>query len=79
MSQSFALYTELSVRQILVQQARLFQVPEKDIAVRVEEMVSRFGLAGVIDSMPDTLPLGIRQRLSLAVAMVHHPELDEIG
>jgi ribosome-dependent ATPase len=75
MSQSFSLYTELSVRQNLVLHARLFQVPEKDIAVRVEEMVSRFGLAGVIDSMPDTLPLGIRQRLSLAVAMVHHPEL----
>ena len=46
MSQSFSLYTELSVRQILVQQARLFQVPEKDIAVRVEEMVSRFGQIG---------------------------------
>lgn len=75
MSQSFSLYTELSVRQNLVLHARLFQVPEKDIAARVEEMVSRFGLAGVIDRMPDTLPLGIRQRLSLAVAMVHHPEL----
>lgn len=75
MSQSFSLYTELSVRQNLVLHARLFQVPEKDIATRVEEMVSRFELAGVIDSMPEALPLGIRQRLSLAVAMVHQPDL----
>ena len=38
-------------------------------------MVKRFGLADVLDAMPDDLPLGIRQRMSLAVAMVHEPEL----
>ena len=47
----------------------------KDIPGRVEEMVERFGLVDVIDSLPASLPLGIRQRLSLAVAMVHKPEL----
>ncbi len=75
MSQAFSLYTELSVRQNLVLHARLFQVPEADIPARVDEMVRRFGLGGTIDAMPDNLPLGIRQRLSLAVAMVHQPEL----
>ena len=38
-------------------------------------MVSRFGLGNVLDTLPDQLPLGVRQRLSLAVAMVHAPEL----
>jgi ribosome-dependent ATPase len=75
MSQSFSLYGELSVRQNLVLHARLFQVPEADIPARVDEMLARFGLGGVQDSMPENLPLGIRQRLSLAVAMVHKPEL----
>lgn len=75
MSQAFSLYTELSVRQNLVLHARLFQVAEAQIPARVAEMARRFGLAGVIDAMPDNLPLGIRQRLSLAVAMVHQPEL----
>ncbi|WP_200153653.1 ribosome-associated ATPase/putative transporter RbbA [Chromatium okenii] len=75
MSQAFSLYSELSVRQNLVLHARLFQVPEIDIPARVEEMVQRFGLVAAVDAMPDTLPLGIRQRLSLAVAMVHRPEL----
>jgi ribosome-dependent ATPase len=75
MSQSFSLYGELSVRQNLVLHARLFQVPETDIPARVDEMLARFGLSGVQDSMPENLPLGIRQRLSLAVAMVHKPEL----
>ena len=75
MSQGFSLYSELSVYQNLVLHARLFSVKEADIPARVDEMVRRFGLGEVIDTMPDNLPLGIRQRLSLAVAMVHKPEL----
>jgi ribosome-dependent ATPase len=75
MSQAFSLYTELSVQQNLVLHARLFGIEETAIAPRVAEMVRRFGLDGVLDAMPDSLPLGIRQRLSLAVAMVHQPEL----
>src|SRR5690554_7234989 len=38
-------------------------------------MVQRFDLAGVLDRLPSTIPLGLRQRLSLAVALVHGPEL----
>jgi len=75
MSQSFSLYSELSVQQNLVLHARLFSVPKAEIPARVDEMVQRFGLADVLNAMPDNLPLGIRQRLSLAVAMVHKPEL----
>ncbi len=75
MSQAFSLYGELSVQQNLVLHARLFQVPKEEIPARVAEMVARFGLGDVIDSMPENLPLGIRQRLSLAVAMIHKPEM----
>ena len=75
MSQAFSLYGELTVRQNLVLHAQLFHVPEAAIPARVDEMVQRFGLAEVLDQLPERLPLGIRQRLSLAVAMVHRPEL----
>ncbi|HMN74929.1 MAG TPA: ribosome-associated ATPase/putative transporter RbbA [Burkholderiaceae bacterium] len=75
MSQAFSLYGELTVQQNLVLHARLFHVPEDNIAARVDEMVERFGLAEVRASLPESLPLGMRQRLSLAVAMVHKPEL----
>ncbi|WP_375712103.1 ribosome-associated ATPase/putative transporter RbbA [Azonexus sp.] len=75
MSQAFSLYGELTVRQNLVLHARLFHVPGADIAARVAEMVERFALADALDTLPDNLPLGVRQRLSLAVAMVHKPEL----
>ena len=75
MSQFFSLYTELTVRQNLELHARLFQVPAAEISGRVDEMVERFDLAAVIDSLPGRLPLGHRQRLSLAVAMIHKPEM----
>ncbi|MGB3423315.1 MAG: ribosome-associated ATPase/putative transporter RbbA [Castellaniella sp.] len=75
MSQAFSLYSELTVRQNLVLHARLFHVAPDRIAGRVQAMVARFGLGEVQDALPDSLPLGIRQRLSLAVAMVHEPEL----
>ena len=75
MSQAFSLYGELTVRQNLVLHARLFSVPEEQIPARVQEMAERFALTGAMDSLPESMPLGMRQRLSLAVAMVHRPEL----
>ncbi len=75
MSQFFSLYTELTVRQNLALHARLFQVPAAEVAGRVDEMVERFDLVAEVDSLPGQLPLGLRQRLSLAVAMIHKPEM----
>ena len=75
MSQAFSLYSELTVRQNLDLHARLFQMPASAIPDRIAEMAQRFDLAEVMDALPDALPLGVRQRLSLAVAMVHSPEM----
>ena len=75
MSQAFSLYSELTVRQNLDLHARLFSLPPNAIPSRIEEMACRFDLTDVMDSLPDALPLGIRQRLSLAVAMIHSPEM----
>ncbi len=75
MSQSFSLYTELTVRQNLELHARLFGVAKREIPARVQSAVERFDLAAVIDALPDALPLGHRQRLSLAVALIHRPEM----
>lgn len=75
MSQSFSLYTELTVRQNLILHARLFQVPAAEIPERVRQAAERFDLTTVLDTLPDALPLGQRQRLSLAVALIHQPEL----
>src|SRR5690625_3747298 len=75
MSQSFSLYGELTVHQNLVLHARLFGVPENQIPGRLERIIDRFGLGDVREALSGRLPIGIRQRLSLAVAVVHQPEL----
>ncbi|SOC20605.1 ribosome-dependent ATPase [Rhodobacter sp. JA431] len=75
MSQAFSLYGELTVRQNLVLHARLYGVaPERRLA-RVAEVMAEFDLAEVADKMPESLPLGLRQRLQLAVAMIHEPPI----
>lgn len=75
MSQAFSLYSELSVRQNLELHARLFHLPPADIPTRLTELAERFMLGEVMDALPEALPLGIRQRLSLAVAVLHRPDM----
>ncbi|MBO0736773.1 MAG: ribosome-associated ATPase/putative transporter RbbA, partial [Alphaproteobacteria bacterium] len=75
MSQSFSLYGELTVRQNLDLHAQLYHLPVPEQSRRVAEMLQRFDLQNVADMRPDSLPLGIRQRLQLAVAVLHNPPL----
>ena len=74
MSQAFSLYEELSVRRNLDLHARLYQMGAKGAAA-VEEALQQFDLADVADTAPASLPLGIRQRLQLAAACLHSPEV----
>jgi ribosome-dependent ATPase len=75
MSQAFSLYTELTVRQNLDLHARLFHLPAARVAPRIAELAGEFGLGDYLDDLAEDLPLGIRQRLSLAVAVIHEPEM----
>ena len=74
-SQSFSLYSELTVRQNLVLHARLFALSTDEIDRRVAEMLAEYGLTEVANQRPEDLPLGIRQRLQLAAAVIHRPEM----
>lgn len=75
MSQAFSLYTELTVAQNLTLHARLFHIPRAKAKQRIDELVARFGLKPHLNSRASALPLGLRQRLSLAVAIIHEPEM----
>lgn len=75
MSQSFSLYGELSTRQNLELHARLFDLAKADSAPRIAELIERFDLGAIADQPSGALPLGLRQRLSLAVAVLHRPEV----
>ena len=75
MSQAFSLYGELTVRQNLTLHAQLFHMPTAEIPGRVDELLQTFRLTDHADALPGALPLGVRQRLSLAVAIVHRPDV----
>jgi ribosome-dependent ATPase len=75
MSQSFSLYEELTVRANLDLHAHLYRIPKAEIGARVGEALAHFGLTEAADQRPSILPLGMRQRLQLAAACLHRPEV----
>ena len=75
MSQAFSLYSELTVRQNLELHAQLYHLPAGEIDGRIEDLLQRFDLKAVSDARPESLPLGIKQRLQLAVAVLHRPAM----
>jgi ribosome-dependent ATPase len=75
MTQAFSLYGELSVHQNLALHARLYHLAPERAKTRIEELVERFGLGTHVDALAGALPMGLRQRLSLAVAVLHDPQI----
>jgi ribosome-dependent ATPase len=75
MTQAFSLYGELTVRQNLELHAQLYHLPSDKIGSRIKELLQRYDLEGVANSRPESLPLGIKQRLQLAVAVLHEPAI----
>jgi len=75
MTQAFSLYGELTVRQNFVLDARLYHIPAEKAEKRIAELVEKFGLGPYMDVLAGDLPMGLRQRLSLAVAVLHEPPL----
>ena len=74
MSQAFSLYEELTVRQNLALHARLYRLGARSKAA-IRDALTQFDLADVADVKPAALPLGIRQRLQLAAACLHRPDV----
>ena len=75
MTQAFSLWGELTVRENFVLDARLYQIPPAKAKARIDEMVHKFGLEPHLDALAGDLPMGLRQRLSLAVAVLHEPQI----
>ncbi len=75
MSQAFSLYDELSVRQNLTLHARLYRMEGAKAEQAIRDALQRFDLADHAEMRPSALSLGIRQRLQLAAACLHHPEV----
>jgi ABC-2 type transport system ATP-binding protein len=75
MAQKFSLYGLLSVRQNLDFFAGVYQLSGKEKRRRIEEMIETFDLQRFLKDSPDNLPLGYKQRLALACALIHRPSV----
>ena len=75
MTQAFSLYGELTVRQNLELHAQLYHLPRDKVESRIKELLKRYDLEEVANAKPESLPLGIKQRLQLAVAVLHEPAI----
>ena len=75
MSQSFSLYEELTVRQNLNLHAHLYRMDHAQARHAIDEALDTFELRAHTDQYPNELSLGIRQRLQLAAACLHKPEV----
>ncbi|HEU4430829.1 MAG TPA: ATP-binding cassette domain-containing protein, partial [Myxococcota bacterium] len=75
MSQAFSLYVELTVLQNLELHGRLFGIDGPRLRERIPELLRDFDLESAQTQLAADVPLGVRQRLSLAVAVIHEPEV----
>src|SRR5260370_39451507 len=55
--------------------AELYHLPKEKIGARIDALLARYDLKSVVNSRPDSLPLGMKQRLQLAVAVLHEPSI----
>jgi ABC-2 type transport system ATP-binding protein len=75
MSQKFSLYGNLSVRQNLEFFARIYGLSGRRHGERIDWALSEFELTEYTESTSADLPLGYKQRLALACALMHEPDI----
>ena len=75
MAQKFSLYADLSVGQNLAFFAHAYSLPRRARRERVAWALEHFELAEVVDAPARELPLGFKQRLALAAALMHRPQI----
>jgi ABC-2 type transport system ATP-binding protein len=71
----FGLYEDLTPRQMLNFFGRAYRLEESSIAKRASEALEQVGLSDKADEASDSLSRGMRQRLGLARALLHDPQL----
>ena len=75
MSQKFSLYKDLTGQENLWFYGSVYQLPRGDLRRRIELLSESLDLKAFIDRLAGSLPVGWRQRLALAAALLHSPKI----
>ncbi len=75
MSQQFGLYTDLTVRENIDFYADLYRVPRAQRPERLERLFAFSNLGPFQDRLAGNLSGGMKQKLGLCCALIHHPRL----
>jgi ABC-2 type transport system ATP-binding protein len=75
MSQKFSLYNDLSVRENLEFFGGIYGVKDQYLKKRIKEISQFLDLSEIIDKRTSDLSLGWKQRLALACAIIHQPQI----
>lgn len=74
-SQKFALYPDLSIRENLNFYGDVYGVPAKEAEERKRELIDLCGLTGREQQISGVLSGGLKQRLAIACALIHRPRI----
>lgn len=75
MSQRFSLYNDLTVRENMRLYASIYGLSKQETDERSTQLLSRLNFLSERNTLVGSLPLGWKQKLSFAVATIHHPEI----
>ncbi len=75
MTQKFSLFGDMTVLENLQFIAEIYSYPRRDRESRIEELLERYNLRDQRTQLAGTMSGGQKQRLALACAVLHHPEL----
>ncbi len=75
MSQKFALYDDLTVKENIVFYGGIYGLKKKDLKIKTKALLHELGLDDVADELVSSLPLGWKQKLAFSVALLHDPKV----
>ena len=75
MSQRFALYDDLTVRENVQFYAGIYGLPDDEIEARMRAMLERLDFMHGLNERVGRLPLGWKQKLAFSVALLHEPDI----
>jgi ABC-2 type transport system ATP-binding protein len=75
MSQKFALYDDLTVKENIRLYGGIYDLPRDEIHRRRDELLRRLGFEHAADERVGSIPLGWKQKLAFSVALLHEPSV----